>query len=428
MKLILLELNEINFDYVKKYIQNGVSLPAFSKIIDDGLIETSSEEVYENIEPWIQWPSVHIGKTYEDHKVFRLGDIVNFRHEQIFEKIESKGYKVGAVSPMNAANNLKNPEYFIPDPWTDTNPSRGFVIKSFSDALKQSVNDNSKGKLTLKTLIALVLSFLIHVRISKKFDLIKYALSCIKDPWKKSIFLDMFIYEVHRSLFKKNNPDFSTLFLNGGAHIQHHYFLNSSVIDKNISNPDWYINYKKDPLRELLIQYDKILDDLVNDNDVELILATGLSQVPYDRVKFYYRLFDHTKFLDALGVNYTYVQPRMTRDFLIGFSSNDEKARTLNVLKNLKNNKEELLFTKIEDRNCELFVTFTYPKEINKNDFIDFNNKKIFLKDQTVFVAIKNGMHSQKGFSYFSKGIKEFEIKQNDHVSSIHQSILNILN
>ena len=135
MRIVLLELNEINFDAVRHYISKGIKLPGFSKIIDAGLYTTSSESIYENLEPWIQWPSAHTGLTYEQHKVFRLGDFVNADHEQIFERIESKGFSVGAISPMNASNNLKRPAYFIPDPWTETKSDGSFLSRNISSAI-----------------------------------------------------------------------------------------------------------------------------------------------------------------------------------------------------------------------------------------------------------------------------------------------------
>ena len=55
---------------------------------------TSSEIEYQNLEPWIQWVSAHTGKDFKDHKIFRLGDIVNSDHEQIFEVIEKKAIEL----------------------------------------------------------------------------------------------------------------------------------------------------------------------------------------------------------------------------------------------------------------------------------------------------------------------------------------------
>ena len=143
MKLILLELNEINFDAVSFYNERGEYLPGFEKLFEKGITDTESEPEYKNLEPWVQWPSVHTGKTYDEHKVFRLGDFVNSTDEQFFEQVEKAGFSVGAVSPMNATNKLQNPAYFIPDPWTQTPCDNSFFSRSITDAIVQAVNDPS---------------------------------------------------------------------------------------------------------------------------------------------------------------------------------------------------------------------------------------------------------------------------------------------
>ena len=164
MNLILVELNEINFDVVQYYIDKGISLPAMRHIIESGLVITRSESEYDHLEPWIQWVSVHTGKEYSEHNIFRLGDFVNSKEKQFFEQVEEAGYKVGAISPMNATNNLNNPSYFIPDPWTQTDSDKSFMSRIISKSIAQSVNDNAQSKLTFKTIVSLVFSFFIMVR------------------------------------------------------------------------------------------------------------------------------------------------------------------------------------------------------------------------------------------------------------------------
>ena len=83
------------------------------------------------------------------------------------------------------------------------------------------------------------------------------------------------------------------------------------------------------------------------------------------------------------------------------------------------------LFSEIDNRGNELFVTLTYPKEISKKEYINIGCKKIFLKNEVVFVAIKNGMHQEKGFAYFSKKISKYAPKNGDHVKELHNSIFN---
>jgi len=134
-KLILLGLNELNFDYIQYYINNG-SLKNFKSLFENnGYIETTSENEYKLLEPWIQWVTVTTGKTYEEHKVFRLGDIVNRKDlNQIFEIFENKGFKVGGVSPFNVDNRLKDPAFFVPDPWTQTKSSGSWLLRKLGEA------------------------------------------------------------------------------------------------------------------------------------------------------------------------------------------------------------------------------------------------------------------------------------------------------
>ena len=104
MRLILVELNEINFDVVQYYIDSGVSLPSMKHIIDSEMIVTSAESEYKNLEPWIQWVSVYTGKTAEQHKIFRLGDIERYNEKSFFNTIENLKKSVGVVCSMNLKN------------------------------------------------------------------------------------------------------------------------------------------------------------------------------------------------------------------------------------------------------------------------------------------------------------------------------------
>src|SRR4051812_44046905 len=113
-RLVLLELNEVNFDVALQYVE-PLNLRGFRTMFDGGVRKTTSEAHYEQLEPWIQWVSAHSGLRAEDHGIFRLGDIVATNVPQLFERIEAEGYSVGAVSPMNTENRLSQPAYFLPD-------------------------------------------------------------------------------------------------------------------------------------------------------------------------------------------------------------------------------------------------------------------------------------------------------------------------
>ena len=54
-KLLIIQINEVNFDLVKLYSEK-YNLINFKHILNNfNNIETTSEKKYSNLEPWIQW-------------------------------------------------------------------------------------------------------------------------------------------------------------------------------------------------------------------------------------------------------------------------------------------------------------------------------------------------------------------------------------
>ena len=433
IKFLLIQLNEINFDLVDKYLssskknkfKNLKKLKSTYKSFD-----TYSEQKYENLEPWIQWVSVNLGKDFNQHKIYRLGDIVNHPEEnQIFEKIEKKGFKVGAISPMNAANRLKNPSYFIPDPWTNTYSDESEFSKRISLMLKQTVNDNSVGGISYKSYLTILEIIFKTFNYKNTLTLLKLIFSSTIKPWKKSLVLDYLIHLAHMHLLKKKSPNFSSVFFNAGAHIQHHYLFNSKYIESLTKNPKWYVDSVFDPIEDMLEVYDLVIGDYLklSKNGAQIFISTGLRQVPYSMKKFYYRLKNHSIFLKNIGINFLKVSPRMTRDFEVIFDNDLDLINAKKILQNIKLKKNGVkIFGEIEERNKSLFVTLTYPNEIRIDDDLNINNEINFnFYNEVVFVAIKNGMHDSKGYVFCSPNSNLKTPKEPIHVSELHQMILN---
>ena len=177
----------------------------------------------------------------------------------------------------------------------------------------------------------------------------------------------------------------------------------------------------------MLKVYDAMLCDLLELSNTEIIVATGLSQKPYEKLKFYYRLKDHAMFLNKVGIQFADVLPRMTRDFLVSFDSEEQALRAEQQLNEILVNDEVKLFGEIDNRGKDIFVVLTYPKEITKETIISYSENQLSLKDLVTFVAIKNGEHQGKGFAYFSNGLSKFAPPDGSHASKIHNTILNFL-
>src|SRR5437588_13008419 len=97
-------------------------LPSFSRFYSDSVVfTTDAAEEPPNLEPWIQWPTVHSGLPYSQHGIFDLGVGHLFEHKMVGELLSDHGVPVGLFAAMNtnyAARRILG--YVIPDPWDAT--------------------------------------------------------------------------------------------------------------------------------------------------------------------------------------------------------------------------------------------------------------------------------------------------------------------
>jgi hypothetical protein len=427
-KLVLVQLNELSFDAVRRYIE-PLGLRSFAKLMAGHFTTTKAEDSYELLEPWIQWPSVYNGQTAAEHGLTRLGDAVGHPAPQVFEQLEAQGVRVGCVAAFSAENRLKNPAYFLPDPWTCTPSDSSWWSRVLSASIGQIVNDNAHQRVTLRSLVHLALGVARFARPRHYGLYLKLAATARGASWRKALFLDVLLHDMHWRLFHSKGAQFSTVFLNAGAHIQHHYFLNARALPQNgLRNPADYVAPDVDPVAEMLVVYDRLLADYLRlpkaQSGTSTIIATGLSQKPYDREKHYWRLRDHSSFLRTQGIDFSAVRPRMSRDFLIEFNGLTEASRAQALLaKLIVFPSGERLFGEIENRGDSLFVTLTYPGKINPEHQVLHGAAVVPLAPAVALVAMKNGMHCAVGHAHFSSGVAALAPAAGAHVKALHQTI-----
>lgn len=399
MSVCILELNEINFEIAGKYASK-YGLSHLQSVIEEST-NTTSETEYNLLEPWIQWVTVRTGMSAKDHKCFNLGDIEDLRHESIFDAMVDQGYSIGLVSPMNCYNNRPSGyQIFVPDPWTNTAVTGGWTTKRFYQAIKQAVNDNSSGHVDLKSKLNLVLGIYTHTSFVNFIEIVKYFLKINGKSWRKAIFLDMILSAMLTYQVKKRKLDCGAVFLNAGAHIQHHYFFNSEFVGNHKGeNPSWYIEAHEDPLKEVLFLYNNVIKNVKQKCD-KLIVLTGLSQEPYPYSKFYYRVSSLNKLFADFDIPHASVSARMTRDFTVFFEDEVQMCKFVERINMFKCSDGNSVFSIGEYGKCRIFCYLNYPREITENATFYFGDNEINFHDYVNFVAIKNGSHDQAGYLY----------------------------
>lgn len=400
MSVLLLELNEVNIDDVERYVRVG-KLPVLGELIRrHGVMETTSEQGYDELEPWIQWVTAHTGLSFAEHGVFRLGDIIDKDIPQIWDVLEAQGFVVGAVSPMNANNRCRKAAFFVPDPWTSTPVSGSLLMRGLSGAVSQAVNDNANARIDATSAAWLVAGLVRYARPGNWGRYITHMAGAARGrPWHKALVLDQLLADLFVREVARTKPDFASLFLNAGAHIQHHYLFNASIYRGNLQNPSWYIKPGEDPVLDVYQLYDTIVGQVrASFPAARIILATGLHQNPHGAVTFYWRLKDHAAFLERHQIPYRKVEPRMSRDFVVRCRDHEEATAAATRLGTVAATDGTSLFD-VDRRDDSLFVTLVWDRDVPE-DFEYRLDGQTFggLRESLSFVAIKNGEHDGTGY------------------------------
>jgi hypothetical protein len=400
MTVISLELNELNFHYIEGFVAAG-KLPNFARILARCQVtRTIAEKEYPNLEPWIQWPTVYSGLAYEEHGVFRLGDVVGKNHPQIWEELESRGLKVGAISPMNAANRCRNPAFFLPDPWTVTpmtaDPRTGKLWKLVAGIVNANASEDLGFASVGRQLAPLAMGYVRAASASRYMRIVVKALSY---KWAKAAFLDALLFDVAMTLIDRDKPDFVSLFMNAGAHIQHHHTWDSKAYEGEHANPGWYSKAAEngeDPLLFIYEVYDEILGELARKPEHHVLITTGLSQVPNPREHYQYRIVDFPGFMARLGIVGASTEPRMSRDFLLEFQTREAAETAIARLSTARIGAVPMF--RIEDRGLTLFCQVSYIGRPDGLAAAAIADTPLDASEDLVLVSIENAIHQTVGY------------------------------
>jgi hypothetical protein len=356
-RIILIEFNELCPPLLEKWMQEG-QLPNFKRFYDSAQIfVTESDEVEATyLEPWIQWYSIHTGLAYQEHQVFRLTDGPKSDHKDLWNILIDHGLAVMNFGSMNSRGFSEPGSLYFPDPWCVSEPAWPPYLKTVQDFVQHYVQDgvnpvkNRDNLDELKALIAMCRNGLSIKTISMIVrQLLRERLFGTHERWQRAILLDWIQFDIFRKHYKKLEPRFATYFSNSTAHYQHAYWrcMESEKFEIPPSDEENRIYGKA-----ILFGYqnmDRLLEAFfeLEDENTLLVLASALSQQPYLKYEKvgghrFYRLKDAGGFIDSLGLAQISINPTMTHQYLIRFSSAEDRNAAAMRLRDVRLEEHEV--------------------------------------------------------------------------------------
>ena len=337
MPVVILEFNELTPRLMDQFIEEG-RLPGFKRLRERSTVAvTDAEEEGENLNPWVQWVSIHTGLPFEQHKVFDLGDGPKFKHPRLWDRISAAGRKVWVCGSMNASIEGDHINGMVlPDPWViGIAPQPAGVFDAYYDLVSTYVQNHTADKPPVSRSAYMKFArFMVGNGLSLKttFEALR-QLSGERTVgvgrWKRAAILDRLQWDIFRHHYRRMRPTLATFFLNSTAHLQHYHWRNLEPSQFQVQPPE---KEQQEYADAILFGYQK-MDEIVQEcldlvsPDTTVILCTALSQQPLlkyeaDGGKQLYKPFDHAALTAFAGITDPYVyEPVMAEQFHLRFDN-----------------------------------------------------------------------------------------------------------
>lgn len=406
--ITVLELNEFNFDLLKRASSRYKNIKKLTSLYQTS---TQTEDTYESdfLEPWVQWVSIHTGVPSTLHNIKHLGDVPHLETPQIWEKLSDLGITSGVWGAMNANRaNAKNCLFFLPDPWTGSETATPDELNDLLTPLRYT----SKNYVKLSTSVLVqemrrLFTFLRSNQMTLKLvreipQLIKNLIQYRKEHFPFISLLDYLSTHLFLSYKKRYNPNFTILFLNSLAHLQHHHWKK-----------------KSEPLEIGFRYMDRILGAIFEElRPNEIFLCTnGLSQKNTNDEKpwILYRQIDQKTFLQTIGVPFTKVDSHMTHDAHIYFDSAEKCELGRAILEKTEVEGQKLfLVEKYHQNEQKLFYKVCFTDETPPHSELRVNEKTFPFFSLFKPIVQRTGKHIPEGTIFCNEPIFPQVIKNHE--------------
>ena len=388
--LLILELNEADFDFflygakkynflsIKNFLSGRKKMNTFTKDKNEGY----------NLDPWVQWISVHTGIPSKKHKVFRLGQKLDKSKKQIWDVLSKKKINSTVWGAFNSILNLKkNIDVFFPDPWSFKEEA---FPKKFNSFLKlpryyaknyPSINNFKVILYGLFFFYKIIFSSIILYFVKFFFPLFKiFWLSKLKS-FNLYFFLDLISLLILKKNLKKTKSKLAIIAINSFAHYQHNYWDTKKYEYVYF----WYLN-------EMV----KIICDIEKYYNSTIIL-NGFSQKKIKN-EYHLRAKEPMSFLKKINLSYQNIEPNMTTGSIVSFKTLKDKMKAIKKIKDIYLYSYPLFEIQDFRNEKKFFYKFSLVSLKNKYHYksLKKNNYKIFFKRPKKIIKKNNIKKDQR--------------------------------
>ncbi|WP_435005231.1 hypothetical protein P12x_003126 [Tundrisphaera lichenicola] len=375
----MLEFNELTPSLMDRFIAAG-HLPNFERLrAESHVYVTDAEEDGDNLQPWVQWVSVHTGLSASAYGITRLSDGHKLREKAIWDLISEAGYRVWVCGSMNARYDRPLNGCLLPDAWsTGLRAFPDGEFDSYDAFVRRAVQEHTSESQGLSKEMAL--SFLWYMAgHGLSPSTIRMILSQLwterrtnRFKWRRAAIADQLQWDIFRHYYRKIRPHFSTFFINSTAHFQHSHWREMEPEAFHVLPDSEHLAEFKDAILYGYQQMDRIVGRFLSlaGSETTLIFSTALSQQPYTDAetaggRHFYRLRSPAVLADRLGLQGTYTyHPVMAEQFVLRFADADAAEAAKRYLDGFRVGSTLAFHGSLED--ADLILQSNQTREVSK--------------------------------------------------------------
>jgi len=401
--ITIIELNEFNVELLENAVAQH-SLPNIKKLLAFKKTNYRTDDRYNsgNLEPWVQWTSIHSGVPIQQHGIKHLGDISTLTQKQFWQTLSDNGISSGIWGAINATrNSAKHCRFFLPCPWTFSESACPNKLNSFLNLTRYVAKNQlnlSTTKLSFKLLSFLKSALTLGISTKLLLEYLNLRKNLVKLGKQSFVYLAYFEFAstlIFSKMKKKHKPQVSIIFLHTLAYLQR-YFWRAGT--NTITSEMLYgLNY-----------LDKILGHLFNQfKDNTFVIHNGLTQTNtnHETPWVIYAFKKPLILFKALGINPTSIEQNMTNDGHIFLKNKVDCQKAYDKISSVTINDKPMFNLEKHQANAkQLFYKLNFTQSVNHNTIFKFGNKTFSFLKFFEEIATKTGRHLQLG-TVFSQEI-----------------------